>query len=68
MINGLTSVGKPNKASNIRHSKVAQSGRKSQNLGAGTTLAQNLVNELTGGRITTPYPGKYKTVMCRFYI
>jgi len=25
------------------------------------------MNELTGGRITTPYPGKYKTVMCKFW-
>lgn len=22
---------------------------------------------MSGGKITTPYPGKYKTVMCRFY-
>ena len=26
-----------------------------------------LVNDQTGLRITTPYPGKYKTVMCRFF-
>lgn len=56
------------KASKRRSSKAAGQSRRNQPVPASTshiTSGSTNMNEHTGQRITTPYPGKYKTVMCR---
>ena len=51
-----------------KHTKTRQGkgahGRKPQNTG---THGASQGNPMTGAKMSTPYPGKYKTVMCRFY-
>jgi len=58
--------GKPAaKMGKTRSNKATTQGRRDQNPVGPTPSPQT--NDATGQRITTPYPGKYKTVMCRFY-
>lgn len=58
------------KATQKRQQAAVNTRGKPTGKAAGHSSPQHLmaqVNEQTGGRITTPYPGKYKTVMCRYY-